>query len=80
MKKNCLRILTAMLAATCLFSACSNGADTQSSSSSLPESSNSSSDTSGGQETAEPVTIRIMDKHRLETYYNYNDPRGLSGL
>lgn len=73
MKKNCLRILTAMLAATCLFSACSNGADTQSSSSSLPESSNSSSDTSGGQETAEPVTIRIMDKHRLETYYNYND-------
>lgn len=73
MKKNCLRILTAMLAATCLFSACSNGADTQSSSSSLPESSNSSSDTSGGQETAEPVTIRVMDKHRLETYYNYND-------
>lgn len=73
MKKNCLRILTAMLAATCLFSACSNGADTQSSSSSLPESSNSSTDTSGGQETAEPVTIRIMDKHRLETYYNYND-------
>lgn len=73
MKKNCLRILTAMLAATCLFSACSNGADTQSSSDSLPESSNSSSDTSGGQETAEPVTIRIMDKHRLETYYNYND-------
>ena len=73
MKKNCLRILTAMLAATCLFSACSSGADTQSSSSSLPESSNSSSDTSGGQETAEPVTIRIMDKHRLETYYNYND-------
>lgn len=73
MKKNCLRILTAMLAATCLFSACSNGADTQSSSSSLPESSNTSNDTSGGQETAEPVTIRIMDKHRLETYYNYND-------
>lgn len=73
MKKNCLRILTAMLAATCLFSACSNGADTQSSSSSLPESSNTSSDTSGGQETAEPVTIRVMDKHRLETYYNYND-------
>lgn len=73
MKKNCLRILTAMLAATCLFSACSNGADTQSSSGSLPESSNSSSDTSGGQETAEPVTIRVMDKHRLETYYNYND-------
>lgn len=73
MKKNCLRILTAMLAATCLFSACSNGADTQSSSSSLPESSNTSTDTSGGQETAEPVTIRIMDKHRLETYYNYND-------
>lgn len=73
MKKNCLRILTAMLAATCLFSACGNGADTQSSSSSLPESSNSSTDTSGGQETAEPVTIRIMDKHRLETYYNYND-------
>lgn len=73
MKKNCLRILTAMLAATCLFSACSNGADTQSSSDSLPESSNSSSDTSGGQETAEPVTIRVMDKHRLETYYNYND-------
>ena len=73
MKKNCLRILTAMLAATCLFSACGNGADTQSSSDSLPESSNSSSDTSGGQETAEPVTIRIMDKHRLETYYNYND-------
>ena len=32
MKKNCLRILTAMLAATCLFSACGNGADTQSSS------------------------------------------------
>lgn len=73
MKKNCLRILTAMLAATCLFSACSNGADTQSSSSSLPESSNTSNDTSGGQETAEPVTIRVMDKHRLETYYNYND-------
>ena len=73
MKKNCLRILTAMLAATCLFSACGNGADTQSSSGSLPESSNSSSDTSGGQETAEPVTIRVMDKHRLETYYNYND-------
>lgn len=73
MKKNCLRILTAMLAATCLFSACSNGAETQSSSSSLPESSNTSNDTSGGQETAEPVTIRIMDKHRLETYYNYND-------
>ena len=73
MKKNCLRILTAMLAATCLFSACSSGADTQSSSSSLPESSNTSTDTSGGQETAEPVTIRIMDKHRLETYYNYND-------
>lgn len=73
MKKNCLRILTAMLAATCLFSACSNGADTQSSSSSLPESSNTSTDNSGGQETAEPVTIRIMDKHRLETYYNYND-------
>ncbi len=73
MKKNCLRILTAMLAATCLFSACSSGADTQSSSSSLPESSNTSNDTSGGQETAEPVTIRIMDKHRLETYYNYND-------
>ncbi len=73
MKKNCLRILTAMLAATCLFSACSNGADTQSSSSSLPESSNTSNDNSGGQETAEPVTIRIMDKHRLETYYNYND-------
>ena len=73
MKKNCLRILTAMLAATCLFSACGNGADTQSSSGSLPESSNSSNDTSGGQETAEPVTIRIMDKHRLETYYNYND-------
>lgn len=73
MKKNCLRILTAMLAATCLFSACGNGADTQSSSSSLPESSNTSNDTSGGQETAEPVTIRIMDKHRLETYYNYND-------
>mgnify|MGYP004507887809 FL=1 len=73
MKKNCLRILTAMLAATCLFSACGNGADTQSSSSSLPESSNTSTDTSGGQETAEPVTIRIMDKHRLETYYNYND-------
>ena len=73
MKKNCLRILTAMLAATCLFSACSNGADTQSSSSSLPESSNTSTDNSGGQETAEPVTIRVMDKHRLETYYNYND-------
>ena len=74
MKKNCLRIFTAMLAATCLFSACGNDTDSQSSSGSLPATpSSSSTDSSGTDDEAKPVTIRIMDKHRLETYYNYND-------
>ena len=74
MQKNCLRILTAMLAATCLFSACGNNTNSQSSSGSLSATpSSSSTDSSGTDDEAKPVTIRIMDKHRLETYYNYND-------